>query len=162
MRRLTLLISSGLGTGYIPFASGTWATALAILFYWPMAGWNRLPSQGGNLWIYGGIIAAVSALGTWAADYAEKLYQEKDPHRVVIDEIAGYFVSMTLLPFHWGWLVAAFFVFRLFDVWKPYPIRQLQQLPGGVGIMIDDLLAGVYTCVVLHVAKIWVPGGPAI
>ncbi|MBI1785643.1 phosphatidylglycerophosphatase A, partial [Candidatus Sumerlaeota bacterium] len=121
----------------------------------PMEKLNRLPSAGGTLWIYLGIVAAVSLLGTWAADFAEKYHAEKDPHKVVIDEIAGFFVSMFLVPWNWPCVAAAFFLFRFFDVWKPYPIRGLQRLPGGIGIMIDDLLAGVYTCVLIH-AGLWI------
>lgn len=154
MRQLILLFTSGLYTGYIPFASGTWGTALAMLLYWPMAGLNRWPSQGGRLWLYALIVAAVTVAGTWASTRAEAMHGKKDPGKIVIDEIAGYFISVFLLPFDWRWLVAAFFVFRLFDVWKPTPIRQLQGIKGGLGVMIDDVLAGAYTCILLHAARL--------
>ena len=154
MRRIILLFSSGLGTGYIPFASGTWGTALAILFYWPMAGLNRLPRDGGRPWLYGLIVMAVIVLGTWASTYAESVYKAKDSGKIVIDEIAGFFIAVLFIPWHWGWMLAAFFVFRLFDVWKPWPIDRLQRLHGGVGVMIDDVLAGAYTCLLLHLARV--------
>jgi phosphatidylglycerophosphatase A len=96
------------------------------------------------------MVLIVTALGIWASGYAERVYGEKDPHRVVIDEIAGFFVAVFLLPWDWRWIGAAFFLFRLFDVWKPWPIRRLQALPGGWGIMVDDLLAGTYTGLLLH------------
>jgi len=150
---LVILYSSGLYTGYIPIASGTFGTALAILFYWPMARLNRLPSEGGTLWLYALIVIAATALAIWASNFASKAHGEKDPHRVVIDEIVGFFFAMFLVPFNIWWIAAAFFLFRLFDVWKPYPIFQLQSLPGGIGIVIDDVLAGIYTCVLLHAAR---------
>lgn len=156
-QKINVVISSGLYTGYIPIASGTWATALAILLYWPFAGLNRAPAEGIGIYIYLAVVVAVSLLSVWTSDVAEKLHAEKDPHKVVIDEIAGFFVSIILIPWEPMWVAAAFFVFRLFDVWKPYPIRQLQSLRGGLGITIDDLLAGVYTCVLLHLARMFLP-----
>lgn len=146
-----LTISSGLFTGYIPLASGTWATALAILLYLPLGLLNNRE----HIFIYVGICVALYIIGTMASTYAEKVHKEKDPHKVVIDEIVGYFFSVILLPpFHAGYLIAAFFIFRVLDVWKPTPIRQLQELPGGHGIMVDDALAGLYTCAILHGVRI--------
>jgi phosphatidylglycerophosphatase A len=156
LRQIKLLIASGFYSGYAPFASGTWGSLVAIGLYWPFAAWNRLPSEGGLLWAYFLVVVAVSVLGVWTADYAEGVYGEKDPGRVVIDEIAGFFIAMILVPWDWRWIAAAFFVFRAFDVWKPYPIRGLQRLRGGWGIVVDDLLAGAYTCIVLHAARLTV------
>jgi phosphatidylglycerophosphatase A len=154
MRPLILFFSSGFGSGYIPFASGTWGTGVAILLYWPLARLNQLPSQGGKPWLYALIVLGVIALGTWAADEAEKFYKVKDSGKVVIDEIAGFFVTMFFIPFTWYWLLGAFLIFRLFDVIKPGPIRRLQHLKGGVGIMIDDVLAGALGCVVLNLIQL--------
>ena len=98
------------------------------------------------------IAIAVIALAVWAADRAEPIYGEKDSGKIVIDEIAGFFVTMTLLPVGWMWIAAGFFVFRAFDVLKPWPIDRSQKLPGGVGVVIDDVLAGVYSCALLHAA----------
>ena len=154
MRLLILAFTSGLGSGYAPVASGTFGTAVAVALYLPLADLNRTPSDGGMLWAYLLIVATVTGLGIWASNYAEKYYGKKDPGEVVIDEIAGFFVSMLLVPFTWGWIAAAFFVFRAFDVWKPYPIDSLQRLGGGLGIVIDDVLAGVYTCVTLHLLRL--------
>jgi len=156
-QKATVLVSSGLYTGYIPIASGTWATALAILLYWPFAQFNRPPGEGNGIFIYIAVVIALSIISIWTSDVAEKLHAEKDPHKVVIDEIAGFFVSMFLLPWEPMWVAAAFFGFRVFDVWKPYPIRQLQSLKGGLGITIDDLLAGVWTCALLHLARAFLP-----
>ena len=154
MRRIVLFFTSGFYSGYIPFASGTFGTAVAVALYWPAAGLNRLPSEGGRPLLYVALTIAIALLGTWGADYAEKVYGEKDSGKVVIDEIAGFFVTMFLVPWTWYWVAAGFFIFRLFDVLKPPPIDRLQKLKGGVGIMIDDLLAGVYGCIVLHAARL--------
>lgn len=153
LRHLIVLYTSGLYTGYIPFASGTFGTALAVALYWPMARLNRLPGEGGTLWLYLLIVAALTGLAIWASDFAESIHKRKDPSEVVIDEIVGFFVAVILIPWHWGWMLAAFFVFRAFDVLKPWPIDNLQRLPGGLGIVIDDILAGVYTCVLLHLIR---------
>jgi phosphatidylglycerophosphatase A len=154
MRQLILLISSTLYVGYIPWASGTFATALAIVFYLPSARFNVLPIVHPDIWIYLAITAAIIIGGTWAADRAEKIHNEKDSHKIVIDEVAGYFVTMILLPTTWFWIFAGFFAFRFFDVWKPGPIRRLQFLKGGTGVMIDDVLAGAMACAVLHAIRL--------
>lgn len=154
MRQLIILIASGFYSGYAPFASGTFGTAVAVLLYWPAARLNRFPSEGGQPLLYVLLVVAISALGVWAANKAEPIYGKKDPGQIVIDEIAGFFVTMFLLPTTWQWIAAAFFTFRLFDVWKPGPIRGLQRLPAGWGIMIDDILAGALGCVVLHAIRL--------
>jgi phosphatidylglycerophosphatase A len=96
------------------------------------------------------VVFAVSAAGTWAATRAEKLLGKKDPGAVVVDEVAGQLVALLFVPKGAGWwvLVAAFVAFRVFDIWKPYPVRRLEGLGGGLGIMADDLLAGFYAAAV--------------
>ena len=147
-RRAVLLLSSGLLTGYIPFASGTFATLLALALFYPIR-WLNVSSRPEVFWL-AGIILATTALAIWSADVAERTYGEKDSHKIVIDEIVGFFVSMVFVPFRWKEVAAAFVVFRALDVLKPTPIRQSQRLPGGWGVVADDLLAGIYTCVIVH------------
>lgn len=149
-----ILISSGFYFGYIKYASGTWGTLVGVLLYWPCASLNRMPSAGGMPWLYVLIVLALCAVGTWTAHEAEKLYGVKDPGKIVIDEIAGFFVTMFLVPWTWYWVLSAFIVFRVFDVVKPGIIRKLQYLKGGVGIMIDDILAGALGCFVLHAVRL--------
>jgi phosphatidylglycerophosphatase A len=84
--------------------------------------------------------------------WGESFFKQKDPAPVVWDEIIGYFVTMLFLPFSWKLAVAGFFVFRIMDIWKPFPAYQLQNLSGGLGILIDDVIAGIYSCIVLHAA----------
>jgi phosphatidylglycerophosphatase A len=93
----------------------------------------------------------VTIVGIWAATRSEKLQQKKDPSIVVIDEVAGQMIALLSGPFWvqtWWSIITAFILFRLFDIWKPYPIRRLEALESGLGIMADDLGAGVYALIV--------------
>jgi phosphatidylglycerophosphatase A len=94
-------------------------------------------------------LAVVIVLGVWAGSRVERVLGRKDPGLIVIDEVAGMLVSMILLPRHIPVLVTAFLLFRLFDVWKPFPARESQALTGGVGVMVDDLIAGLYTLILI-------------
>jgi phosphatidylglycerophosphatase A len=96
----------------------------------------------------------VTALGIWASDRVERMVGRKDPGVIVIDEVAGMMVSVLFLPRTWPVLLAAFFLFRLFDVWKPFPARQSQVITGGVGVMIDDLIAGLYALALVAAARL--------
>jgi len=139
--RLKELVATFFYTGYSPVASGTAGTAGALVLAW------ILPAS-----IHYGLICAALALlvfavgvplGTWA----EKRYGKKDPGPFVIDEVAGYFVALLRLDGAkpaMGELLVAFFLFRLFDVVKPYPARRMESIPGGWGIMLDDIFAGIY------------------
>lgn len=147
-RRAVLLISSGLFSGYLPIASGTFASLLAIVLLYPFRQLNMASLPAGG--IFAGLVVALAALAVWSADVAERTYGEKDSHKIVIDEIVGFLVAMAFLPFRWPQVAVVFFLYRFFDVVKPPPIRQSQVLPGGWGIVADDLLAGLYTCVILH------------
>lgn len=149
--RIVVLLASGLYTGYSPFASGTVASGLAILLYIPLASLNTPTFL---LFAYVVTLLGLTVIGIMLASRAEAIFNEKDSHKIVIDEIVGYFYAMFLLPYRWEYLIAAFFVFRIFDVIKPYPIRGLEKLPSGLGVMIDDVLAGVYTCIILHIIRV--------
>jgi len=95
----------------------------------------------------------VTVLGIWAGGRVERALGTKDPGVVVIDEVAGMILSALTLPRTVGVLLAAFVLFRVFDIWKPFPARQSQSLAGGLGVMIDDLIAGLYTLLVLMAAR---------
>lgn len=97
---------------------------------------------------------AVTALGLWAAGRVERMVGGKDPGVIVIDEVAGMMLSVLFLPRTWPVLLTAFCLFRLFDVWKPFPARQSQVITGGVGVMIDDLIAGLYALAVVSAARL--------
>jgi phosphatidylglycerophosphatase A len=96
-------------------------------------------------------VLAGSAVAIWAAGVAAPVFGLKDPGQIVVDEMAGYLVTVALLPAGWPTLVAGFLLFRLFDIVKPPPCRWAEGLPGGVGIVADDLLAGVYANVSLRI-----------
>jgi phosphatidylglycerophosphatase A len=98
------------------------------------------------------VILVVMFAGTWAATRAEKLLGKKDPGAVVVDEVVGQLITFLFVPWltTWRWpVVAGFVAFRVFDIWKPYPVRRLEGLGGGLGIMADDMLAGFYAATVM-------------
>ncbi len=144
MNKLRLLIATGLGTGYAPVASGTFGSLPGLLLVWLL--WNLA-----GPWAVAVGLIVVVALGFWASARAEDDFGRKDPGQVVIDEVAGQMVSLLFLAPDVTNLAAGFFLFRLFDVWKPFPARRLEQLPGASGIMIDDLVAGLYANLALRV-----------
>ena len=148
MDRLTKVLLSFFGLGYAPFASGSFGTAGAFVLAW------LLPA--GDLWpVTAGVVLMLSCLVTMTlGNRAERLAGGKDPGFVVTDEVAGYFVTIAWIPKpEIGYLLAGFFVFRLFDVWKPWLVRRLEAIGGGVGILLDDLMAGVFGLAVLTLLR---------
>ena len=130
--------------GHFPKAPGTLGTLACVPVVWAL-GVLSVPWP-----VYLALTLAVIVLGTIASSKAEEIIGKKDPGSVVIDEFAGYMVSMAFLPATWQYLLAAFILFRFFDIVKPPPIRSLEKLGGGPGIMADDLLAGLITSAILH------------
>ena len=98
-------------------------------------------------------LAAVVVVGTWASNRVEEFLERKDPGLIVIDEVAGMMVSVALLPRTPLVLFCAFLLFRIFDIWKPFPAREAQALRGGIGVVVDDLIAGVYALVLVMGAR---------
>ena len=135
--KIVLLLSTWFGTGLIPPVPGTMGTLGAI----PLV---ILFSFAGNL-IQPLLIIFFVVISIWAADRRSKLLNHEDPSQVVIDEVAGFLVTFLFLPLTWKNLIIGFALFRLFDIFKPFPIRKLERLKGGLGIVMDDLMAGVYT-----------------
>jgi phosphatidylglycerophosphatase A len=137
--------------GFFPFAPGTAGSAAAILLFLPVR-WT------GSIAVELAVAALVSAVGVWAATETEKALGVEDPGPVVIDEVAGMLVSLLFLPASWGVIAAAFLCFRLFDIVKPWPCGRLERLHGGLGIMADDLAAGVYANLTVHLLLWILPG----
>ncbi len=135
-------IASSFGAGYAPIVPGTFGTVAAIPLFFLFGYW-------GNRWTLGGVTLAVFIIGVWASNYAESLYGRKDPSQVVIDEVLGYLVAMLFLPFQVKYVLISFVVFRLMDIVKPWPAYQIQEVRGGWGIMLDDLIAGIYSGLVI-------------
>lgn len=132
------------GLGYAPIPGTVTSLPVAVLV------WAVAPSGASLL----AAIAVVTVVGIWAAGREEARVGEKDPRSVVIDEVAGMLVTMLgHLAGGAGRVVVLFLLFRVMDVWKPFPIRRLQDLPGGVGVVTDDLLAGVYAGLLVHLAR---------
>jgi len=129
--------------GYLPLIPGTFGSLAGLgLFY--------LLSQG-NSSVYLLSLAIVILLGLSAGGRAEKLFNKKDPSRVVIDEVAGILVALVFMPLDLRIIILGFILFRIFDTVKPYPADKIQNLHGAVGIMADDIIAGLYTNIVLQV-----------
>ncbi|MFQ5699559.1 MAG: phosphatidylglycerophosphatase A [Myxococcota bacterium] len=139
MRNLVLFIATGAGTGYLPVAPGTFGSALGVVLWAGLAAISSPASLG-----YAAATLAVTGVGVWAADRAEQILGLKDDGRITVDEVAGQLIALAFLPLSIGVGAAGFVLFRLFDILKPPPVRALEALPGGLGVMLDDVLAGIY------------------
>jgi phosphatidylglycerophosphatase A len=187
----SLFLATASGLGYIPVAPGTFGSlvglALALSVYQVLSALGMdifqiiivHGTQLDFLLIIQCMIAVfVAAMGVWSAGRASRYWQQKDPQRVVIDEVSGQHLALLLgsaLPVWWrttnswappppgfityqsalGWkyLLLGFILFRVFDIWKPFPARQAESLPGGLGIMSDDWVAGIYTALAIWLAR---------
>jgi phosphatidylglycerophosphatase A len=141
--RAALVLATWFGVGFLPKAPGTFATLatvpLAVLL-------NRLGALSGGL-----ILVAFLWLALWSADQAWKLAGRDDPQEIVVDEAAGFLVTLFLAPLTWLSLVLGVVLFRVFDIWKPFPVRRAERIRGGAGILLDDIAAGVYANLSLRV-----------
>jgi len=139
--KIIKILATGFGSGLSPFAPGTMGTLVGIpvcLVCLPITLPERFV-----------VVIVLSALSIFISGRAEIIYSKKDDQRIVIDEIAGFQVAMLPVAIT-GWhLCVAFVLFRIFDIWKPFPIRNLQNLPGGWGVVIDDIAAGIYAGVIM-------------
>ena len=150
IKSVSHFLATGFGSGLLPKAPGTWGTVVAALIYLPMS-WCL------SLKFYLIVLVAASLFGVWLCEKVAKDLGEQDPPSVVWDEFCGFWLTMVAAPAGWLWLLCGFVLFRVFDIWKPWPIGLVDsKLKGGLGIMVDDLLAGVYAWIVLHLLfRIW-------
>jgi phosphatidylglycerophosphatase A len=149
MRRVAIVIATAGGAGYAPVASGTFGAAVGLVLFiltrhWPAA-WQVA------------LVVLVSVVGIWASKVAAEHFGREDPGQVVIDEVAGQLVTLLLLDVHVAGAAAGFLLFRAFDIVKPWPARQFEDLPHGFGVMADDLMAGVYSWICLALLVRFVP-----
>jgi phosphatidylglycerophosphatase A len=145
------------GVGYLPLAPGTFGSLVGLGIFLLFA---RLTTGTALVALVLVLIVAVTLAGIWAGTRIEQLSGRKDPGKVVVDEVAGQLIALFPLTIfaHWstGLVILSFILFRFFDIVKPYPANRLQELDGGVGIMFDDLVAGVYgAVVVLIISKVF-------
>ncbi|MEK7386286.1 MAG: phosphatidylglycerophosphatase A [candidate division NC10 bacterium] len=144
MDRVALVIATAGGAGYSPVAPGTVGSALTVAILWLVPFSPR------------GVIAfcvVVTLVGIWAAGRAERVLGGKDPGAIVIDEVAGMTLSVLAFPLTLPTLAVGFVLFRIFDIVKPFPARVSQRARGGLGVMVDDLIAGLYSLAVLALLR---------
>ncbi|WP_127477706.1 phosphatidylglycerophosphatase A [Sulfurivermis fontis] len=143
LRNLAHLLSFGFGSGLAPKAPGTFGTLAAVPLYWLCSDLALAP--------YLALVMAAAFLGVWLCDYTAEALGEHDHPAIVWDEVVGYFITMTAAPSGWQWLLLGFVLFRLFDILKPWPIRWIDRhVHDGLGIMLDDILAGALAWLVLQ------------
>ena len=146
MIRVILLFATGLGVGCSPVVTGTMGTLLAIPIFLLV---SSIPSP-----VYEWTIIAFFFLACWVSDKAQSHWGKKDDQRIVIDEIMGFFATMMWLPKTALFITLGFVLFRIFDILKPPPVRRLEQMRGGYGVVLDDVMAGIYANIVLQLIRI--------
>ena len=143
MGYFTLLLATGFGVGYSPIAPGTLGTLIAIPVYYFL---SNIHSP-----IYEITLIGFFFLSVWISQKAEIFFGKRDDPRIVIDEMMGFLITMLWVPKTILFIILGFFLFRFFDILKPFPIRRLEKsLKGGWGVVLDDVMAGVYANIVLH------------
>lgn len=151
MTRLAVFLATAAYTGYFPVAPGTVGSAVGLVVY-GLVWWTRSVS------VEVGLIAGLFAVGVWAGTIAERYFGGIDPGPIVLDEVVGMLITLAFIPVGWSGAVAGFFLFRVFDVIKPFPAARLEKLHGGLGVMADDAMAAVYANVSLRILIAIFPG----
>ena len=141
------LVATFFGAGRLHPGPGTWGS-LATIIVWGLVS-LRIP-QASRTWATLIAATAVTFIGIPAATLVARSSGLKDPQFVVIDEVAGQLVALIAVPLAWKTFLAGLILFRVFDIWKPFPIRRLERLPDGTGIVVDDLGAGLYALAIMH------------
>jgi phosphatidylglycerophosphatase A len=149
-RRFVHFLAFGFGSGRLPVAPGTFGTLVGIPAY--------LLLQPLAIYIYVAVVASLFGIGVWLCHVTEQDLGVHDHPGIVWDEIVGYLITMFMAPAGWVWMAAGFLLFRLFDIWKPFPIRQIEhRVRGGFGNMLDDALAALYAWLALQAVVRLVP-----
>lgn len=162
--RFALFVATACGLGYLPKAPGTWGSLLGVLIYAGTQLYYRPDLVGvlhpvshalWNAWIVLPLALLIAAVGVWASTRVARFSGMEDPQFVVIDEVAGQLFTylLAVAAGNWKYLLLGFILFRVFDIWKPFPARQAESLPGGWGIMTDDWAAAVYAGIGLWIAR---------
>jgi len=154
MKNFILLLATGFGVGYSPFVPGTLGTLVAIPIY---LFFSDIPSP-----LYEITLTGFFFLCVWVSGNAERFFGKKDDQRIVVDEIMGFLITMLWVPKTVLFVILGFFLFRFFDILKPFPIRRIEKgFKGGFGVALDDVMAGVYSNIVLQIISYFIlsPGG---
>ncbi len=137
MNRLAVLVASFGYAGYFPFAPGTVGSAAALIVY-------ALVRSTSSWRLEAVVLVAVALVGTWSASLAERHFGRTDPGQIVIDEVLGMLMTLAFIPLTWTGVIVGFFLFRALDIVKPFPANAAESLHGGLGVMADDAVSGVY------------------
>ena len=147
-QRIATVVATWFGCGYMPKAPGTAGSLAAIAVAWLLHHYTGL--QWGS---FAYLAMLLFPLAVWSADVVAKACGREDPQIVVVDEVVGQWMTLAgVARLNWKSWLAAFVLFRLFDMWKPFPVRRMERLPGGLGIVADDVIAGVYGALVMFAA----------
>ncbi|MEA1963734.1 MAG: phosphatidylglycerophosphatase A [Candidatus Aerophobetes bacterium] len=146
--KLSVLLGTGLGAGYIPLVPGTIGTMEGVVFYLIFRKIFPHPLS------YLLFLVVFNGIGVWVSGRCESYFKKRDASFIVIDEIGGFLITMFALPFSFRFTLLGFILFRVFDITKPFRIERIQRLPGGWGIMGDDIAAGILANVMLHIIQI--------
>lgn len=142
IKRPACFVAYGFGAGLAPKAPGTFGTVVALPIYWLMQNWS--------LAAYIALVLVMFIAGIWLCQKASDWLKQDDASGIVWDEIVGYLVAMTLAPSGWQWMLVGFVLFRFFDILKPWPVSLAdRKLHGGLGVMLDDVVAGLYAAIFL-------------
>jgi len=136
-------IAFGFGVGTIPIAPGTFGTLIAVPFYLFLSTYSNTT--------YLIITILFTVFSVWLCEKVSREIHIQDHQGMCIDEIVGYLVTMLYAPYGWGWIILGFILFRIFDIWKPWPIRQIDhQMQNGFGMILDDTIAGIYSMILIQ------------
>lgn len=150
MKRLGVILATAGGAGYFPFAPGTIGSAIGVVIYFLTRSWPIVWQTS--------LVASVALAGTWAGGVAARHFGREDPGPVIIDEVAGQLLTLLGTGAGLRSTLLGFVVFRLLDIFKPWPAGRFEKLPGGVGIMADDLMVGVYGNIFIRLVRMVVFG----
>jgi len=147
LKKINRFLALGFASGLLPKAPGTWGTLASIPIYCLLAQLS-LP-------IYMVTVISLTIIGVFICEIAANDFSELDPPSIVWDEFCGFWITMMWLPYTWTWILAGFILFRVFDIWKPWPIKIVEKkCRGGLGIMLDDVVAAIYTWPLLYVLQV--------
>ena len=149
MNKINYQIATIFGIGKLPLAPGTWGSLFALIIWFLIIEVISTP-------ILLSLTAIIFIVGVYTSSNVESVTGVHDPGFVVIDEWVGQWIALLFLPKTLWWGLFAFALFRLFDIWKPYPIKRLAELPKGWGIMMDDVLAGIYALIILNIFRFYI------